>query len=65
MQDVTKLLKHFCDEIAKWKDELRGFQLEGRARMRTAIRGVYANPATQPMNINGTLTYGRGDLYGQ
>lgn len=65
VQDVTKLLKHFCDEIAKWKDELRGFQLEGRARMRTAIRGVYANPATQPMNINGTLTYGRGDLYGQ
>lgn len=65
VKDITKLLKHFCDEIAKWKDELRGFQLEGRAKMRTAIRGVYASPATQPMNINGTLTYGRGDLYGQ
>lgn len=64
-KDISKLLKHFCDEVDKWKDALRGYELEGRARMRHGVRGQYASPDVQPLNLNGQLTYGRGDLYGQ
>lgn len=64
VKDISSLLKHFCNEIDKWKDSIRGFELEGRARMRTAIRGVNASPATQPMGMNSVPTFGRGDLYG-
>lgn len=64
-KDITKLLRHFCDEIDKWKDALRGYEFEGRAKMRHGVRGQYSSPDVQPLNLNGQLTYGRGDLYGQ
>lgn len=63
-KDISKLLKHFCDEIDKWKDAINGYGNEGRARMQTTIRGRYASPMLQPMGLNSMLTYGRGDLYG-
>lgn len=65
VKDISKLLKHFCDEIDKWKDALKGFDLEGRAHMRTAIRGRYSNPPIQPLNLNNDTTFGRGTLYGR
>lgn len=64
-KDITGLLKHFCNEINKWKDALRGYEFEGRARMKSAIRGQYASPAVQPLDIASQLLYGRGDMNGR
>lgn len=64
-KDISSLLKHFCSEIDKWKDALRGYEFEGRARMRHGVKGQYSYEPVQPLNIAGQLTYGRGDMYGQ
>lgn len=63
VKDISSLLKHFCDEIDKWKEALKGYELEGRARMRHAVRGQYGDDI-QSLELNQPL-YGRGDLYGQ
>jgi hypothetical protein len=59
------LLNHFCLEKDKWKDAMSGYGEEGRARMRTTVRGRYASPMLQPLGLNSMMTYGRGDLYGK
>lgn len=64
-KDISKLLNHFCEEKDKWKNVMSGYGGEGRARMRTTIRGRYASPMIQPLGLNSTSTYGRGDLYGK
>ena len=64
LPDIKKILEYLDSEIAKWLDAIRGFDLEGRARMQTTVRGRYASPILQPMGLNSMLTYGRGDLYG-
>lgn len=64
-KDITSLLKHFCAEIDKWKDALRGYEFEGRARMRHGVRGRYSYEPVQPLDIASQLLYGRGDMYGQ
>lgn len=63
VKDISSLLKHFCDEIDKWKEALKGYELEGRARMLHAVRGQYGDDI-QSLELNQPL-YGRGDLYGQ
>jgi hypothetical protein len=64
-KDISKLLNHFCLEKDKWKDAMSGYGEEGRARMRTTVRGRYASPMLQPLGLNSMMTYGRGDLYGK
>ena len=64
-KDISKLLRHFCDEKDKWKDAINGYADEGRARMQTTVRGRYASPMLQPLGLNSMMTYGRGDLYGK
>lgn len=39
IKDVSKLLDHLSKEIAKWLDEVKGFKLEGRAEMKSVVRG--------------------------
>ena len=39
LPDLNNLLKYLDDEIKKWLDGIRGYNLEGRAKMQTAIRG--------------------------
>lgn len=64
-KDISKLLNHFCKEKDKWKDAINGYGNEGRARMKTTVRGRYASPMLQPMGLNSMKTFGRGDLYEQ
>lgn len=64
-KDITSLLKHFCAEIEKWKDALRGYEFEGRAKMKHGVRGRYSFTPVQPLDIARQLTYGRGDMYGK
>jgi hypothetical protein len=37
--DIMKIIQYLDAEVSKWLEAIRGFDLEGRARMRTAIRG--------------------------
>lgn len=49
LPDIKDLLDYLDDEISKWLDAVKGYHLEGRARMRTAIRGYHhggINPMT-------------------
>lgn len=64
-KDISTLLKHFCNEIEKWKDALRGYEFEGRAKMTHGVKGRYSFTPVQPLNIAKQMTYGRGDIYGQ
>lgn len=38
-KDISKLLEHICKEVAKWIDDVKGFKMEGRAEMKTMIKG--------------------------
>lgn len=51
-KDVSKLLDHICKEIAKWLDEVKGFKLEGRAQMKTAVRGGSRTPGYDPIGLD-------------
>lgn len=64
VKDITALLKHFCQEVEKWKESLKGYELEGRAFVRSGVRGLYASPETTPLALNQRPSYGRGDVYG-
>ena len=64
-KDISKLLRHFCDEKDRWKDAINGYGNEGRARMQTTVRGKYSSPALQSININSMKAFGRGDIYGR
>lgn len=47
--DIKKILDYLDLEIGKWLDAIRGYDLEGRAKMKTAIRGYHhggRNPMT-------------------
>ena len=64
VKDITSLLKHFCSEIDKWKEALKGYELEGRARVRSGVRGKYASPEMQSLGLGKRGAYGRGNVYG-
>lgn len=52
IRDVSKLLDHLCKEVSKWLDEVKGFKLEGRAEMKTAVRGgSYSYPGYDPVKV--------------
>ena len=49
LPDLKKLLTYLDDEIKKWLDAIKGYDLEGRAKMKTAIKGYHhggRNPRT-------------------
>lgn len=64
-KDATKLLEHFCRKIKEWEDALKGYELEGRARLKTAVRGRYASPQFEALQFDKYQSFGRGDLYGR
>lgn len=39
LPDIKKLLSYLDQEIQKWLDAIRGYEIEGRAKMKTAVRG--------------------------
>ena len=47
-KDISDLLKHFCDEIAKWTDAVKGYGNEGRAKMKYAVKSYYKTDAGSP-----------------
>lgn len=50
IKDISKLLDLLSKEIAKWLDEVRGFSLEGRAEMKSVVRGGnYSYPGYDPV----------------
>ena len=53
--DLKKVLEYLDDEIQKWLDALKGYELEGRAITETAIKGyrhMYYNPKKVPLSMN-------------
>ena len=44
-RDIAKLLNTLGREVDKWKDEVRGYKLEGRAKMQSTTLGKNATPA--------------------
>ena len=49
LPDIKKVLDYLDAEINKWLNAIRGYDLEGRARMKSAIRGYHhggRNPMT-------------------
>ena len=48
LPDIKKLLDYLDSEILKWLDAIQGYDLEGRAMMKTAIRG-YNHGRINPM----------------
>lgn len=48
LPDIKKILDYLDAEIKKWLDAIRGYDLEGRAKMKTAIRG-YNHGGANPM----------------
>lgn len=63
VKDISNLLKHFCSEIDKWKEDIRGYGFEGRARMTSAVRGINADPYRTSLRLNRHTSFGRGELY--
>lgn len=52
IKDISKLLDFLNKDIAKWLDEVKGFKLEGRAEMKTAVRGgTYSYPGYDPVKV--------------
>lgn len=49
LPNIKKILEYLDTEIAKWLDAIRGFDLEGRARMQTAIKGYHHGGRRNPM----------------
>lgn len=49
LPDIKKILEYLDSEITKWLDSIRGFDLEGRARMQTAIKGYHHGGRRNPM----------------
>lgn len=47
--DIKKLLDYLDSEIKKWYDAIEGYHSEGRAKMKTAIRG-YHHGGINPMS---------------
>lgn len=49
LPDIKKLLNYLDEEIQKWLDAIQGYELEGRAKIETAVRGYHhggRNPMT-------------------
>lgn len=61
-KDISNLLEELAKLVKKWEDEVRGFKMEGRAKMKTAVKGsgfIDLNthrdtpvPAYSPLNLN-------------
>lgn len=50
--DIKKLLQYLDEEIAKWLDAIRGYEFEGRARPKTAVK--HSSPIarlTKPIDL--------------
>lgn len=41
LPDIKKVLDYLDNEIKKWLDAIRGYHMEGRAKMKTAIKGYH------------------------
>ena len=63
-KDISKLLEHLCKEVDDWKDAIKGYDGEGRAKMKATVRGINSKPPYQPLGLNGMKSYGRGDIDG-
>lgn len=58
-KDISRLLDHICKEVAKWTDDVKGFKMEGRAKMKSAIKSssyvpyntIAPTPAYSKLNI--------------
>lgn len=61
-RDMNKLLTSIKDEVNKWSDEVKGYRIEGRARIRSAVKSsryidinyddIYRMPAYHQPNID-------------
>ena len=67
LPDIKDLLDYLDGEIKKWLDAVKGYHLEGRAKMKTAIRGYHhggINPMTSaeirttPKRVNISMNRG-------
>lgn len=47
-KDIGRILSHLCSELKRWEDEVKGYKLEGRAKMKAVTRGGSATPAFNP-----------------
>lgn len=47
-KDIGKILDHLCKELKRWEDEVKGYKLEGRAKMVGVVRGASASPSFTP-----------------
>ena len=63
-KDISKLLEHLCKEVDAWKDAIKGYDGEGRAKMKATVRGVNSKPVYQPLGLNKMKSFGRGDIDG-
>lgn len=48
-KDISKLLDHLCKEVSKWIDDVKGFKMEGRASLQTAIKSGTNTPSSAPI----------------
>ena len=55
-RDLGSLLKELEDEIKKWQDAIRGYQNEGRAKMKYAVKGYYSTILDPPGTISPEIT---------
>lgn len=47
-KDIGRILNHLCAELKRWEDEVKGYKLEGRAKMKTVIKGGSVTPSFSP-----------------
>lgn len=65
-RDITNLLKHFCEEIEKWTDAVKGYGNEGRAKLQSAVKGYYKSSFSSPGYTCPNVDFSRGvDKYGR
>lgn len=50
-KDISSILKDLAKEADKWKDEVRGFKLEGRAKMKATVRGGRRTPKYDSIDL--------------
>ena len=56
-RDISKLLQAFGLEVQKWMDAVKGYHNEGRAKMQSAVKGLYGSRITIP---SPTVKFDRG-----
>lgn len=51
--DLKNIIEYLNQEILKWQDAIKGYDLEGRAKMATAIKAINFNSTTKTAKSNG------------